>query len=178
MVAGPEMLGEVLTIPSRFVVCERLVPETLGSVPEALAWIKDYDLFEADRPDRLPLRYDVGCWGVLLARSGDLLVGAMVLAWRTPGFEPLDSRDDLVWVVDLRVLPNFQGGGIGTMLWGAAERWAEERGAAEIRVETQDVNVPACRFYQSVGCDLLFADADAYGPDLDEARLIWGKRLG
>ena len=44
-------------------------------------------------------------------------------------------------------------------------------------VETQQVNVGACRLYERCGCELISAAANAY-PDLPgEVRLVWRKRL-
>jgi GNAT superfamily N-acetyltransferase len=40
----------------------------------------------------------------------------------------------------------MRGLGIGAALFRAAERWAVARGARWLKVETQNVNVAACRF--------------------------------
>jgi hypothetical protein len=45
-------------------------------------------------------------------------------------------------------------------------------------VETQNINVPACRFYARQGCVLGAIHPDAY-PDLpDEVQLLWWLELG
>ena len=73
--------------------------------------------------------------------------------------------------------PEYRSAGVGRTLWRAAEDWARRRGLVEMRVETQDINVPACRFYQAMGCSLIALDADAYGADIPEVQLIWGKSI-
>ena len=46
-----------------------------------------------------------------------------------------------------------------------------------MKVETQNVNVPACRFYARQGCVLGAINRFAY-PDLpDEVQLLWYKTL-
>jgi GNAT superfamily N-acetyltransferase len=78
---------------------------------------------------------------------------------------------------DLRVAPRSRGQGIGAGLFHAAERWAVTRGACWLKGETQDINVPACRFYASQGCALGALNRFAYGPLSDEVQLLWYKKL-
>jgi len=78
---------------------------------------------------------------------------------------------------DLRVVPEARGRGVGSALFAAAEGWAATRGCRWLKVETQNVNVPACQFYARVGCGLGGISRFAY-PDLpDEVRLLWYKSL-
>jgi hypothetical protein len=44
-------------------------------------------------------------------------------------------------------------------------------------VETQDINVPACRFYAAAGYVLVRVEPQAYPTLPDETRLIWQKQL-
>jgi hypothetical protein len=49
------------------------------------------------------------------------------------------------------------------------------RGCRLLKIETQNVNVPACYFYRRMGCTLASIDSLAY-PDLpDEVQLMWAK---
>jgi len=42
-----------------------------------------------------------------------------------------------------------------------------------LKVESQNINVPACRFYDAQGCELRAVQHGAY-PDLpDEVQLLW-----
>ena len=67
--------------------------------------------------------------------------------------------------------------GVGAALLDAAERRAVNRGASQLRVETQQINVPACRFYLRHGFSLESVRPDAY-PDLpEEVQLLWRKSL-
>jgi len=46
-----------------------------------------------------------------------------------------------------------------------------------MKVETQNINVPACSFYRRMGCTLGSIDRFAYAELPDEAQLIWLKEL-
>lgn len=135
---------------------------------------KDYDALEG--PVSWSSRFDVSNWGVLAAFVADRRIGGAVIAFDTPGLEMLEGRRDLAVVWDLRVAPEARGRGIGRALWLAAVEWARVRGCTELRVETQDVNVAACRFYAAQGCELVSVDEAAY-PGLAEAQILWSLRI-
>lgn len=138
---------------------------------------KDYDAIPGNHPDRWASRFDVGRWGVLAARMHGRRVGGAVIAWDSPGLDMLEGRTDLAVLWDLRVAPEARRHGVGTALFAAAERWASARGARWLKVETQSVNVPACRFYAGRGCTLGAIDRFAYPALPDEAQLLWYKAL-
>jgi GNAT superfamily N-acetyltransferase len=127
-------------------------------------WRKDYDAVPGNRPADWPERFDVSSWAILSAWRAGRRVGGVVLAERT-----------LIW--DLRVDPALRGTGIGRALFDAAERWIRARGGRRVEVETQNVNVPACRLYESRGCRLHRVDPGAYADFPDEVQLLWQKRL-
>jgi len=52
---------------------------------------------------------------------------------------------------DIRVSAAERGTGIGSALFRAAEDWARARGCGWLKIETQNVNAAACRFYQKMG---------------------------
>jgi GNAT superfamily N-acetyltransferase len=81
----------------------------------------------------------------------------------------------LIW--DLRVLPELRGGGIGSALITAAEQWARSRRCTELKVETQNINVQACRFYEKNGFALRAIEPTAY-PGLDEIQMLWYRNIG
>ena len=62
----------------------------------------------------------------------------------------IEERHDIVCLWDIRVLPNQRGRGIGRQLFRAVEEWAKERRCTLLKIETQDINVPACKFYEKV----------------------------
>ena len=55
--------------------------------------------------------------------------------------------------------------------------WASEQGCRELKIETQDVNVVACRFYARLGCVLRAVHRGAYPLFPRELQLLWYKTL-
>jgi ribosomal protein S18 acetylase RimI-like enzyme len=140
-------------------------------------YVKDYDALRGEHPTVWARRFDVSHWGLLVARAGSQRVGGAVLAWRTPDLDMLEGRADLAVVWDIRVAPSARGRGVGAALFRAAEAWAAARGCPQLKVETQNVNVPACRFYARQGCVLGAINRFAYAALPDEVQLLWYKTL-
>lgn len=138
---------------------------------------KDYDAEPYESPAQLAQRFDLQNWGLLSIWVDGARVGGSVLACRTPGVSMLEGRDDLALVWDLRIAPERRGAGLGRSLWQASEAWARQHDCKTIKVETQDVNVVACRFYESLGCTLRAIDPHAYPASFDEVQFLWYKEL-
>jgi GNAT superfamily N-acetyltransferase len=153
----------------RFVLTEVAVPSP---------YIKDYDALHGEHPSEWAGRYDVSRWCVLTAWAGGRRVGGAVIAFDTPGIDMLERRRDLAVLWDIRVAPQVRGLRVGTSLFRAAEAWARARGCRQLKVETQNVNVPACRFYARQGCVLTAVDPSAYPGLPGEIQLLWYKDLG
>lgn len=145
--------------------------------PVELAYVKDYDSIGGEGPSQWPRRFDISGWGLFSARSGDRLVGAAAVGFNTEGLEMLEGRSDLAVLWDIRVSPEARSQGIGSMLLRAAEAWAVKMGCRELKVETQNINVPACRFYARHGLVLTSVQPSAYPEFPDEIRLLWYKNL-
>jgi GNAT superfamily N-acetyltransferase len=140
-------------------------------------YVKDYDALEGAGPQRWPGRFDVSNWALIGARRDGASVGGAVIATRTPGLHMPGGRDDVAVLQDIRVSPRERGGGIGSALFRAAGDWAGARGFRRLKIETQNVNVPACRFYQKMGCTLGAIDRFTYPGLPAEVRLLWWKAL-
>ena len=98
------------------------------------------------------------------------------MAFNTPGVHMLKGRKDLAVLWDIRVHPDFQRNGIGTKLFNYAAKWSREKGCRQLKIETQNVNVPACRFYAKQGCRLGVINRYAYAghPKVGhEVMFIW-----
>jgi GNAT superfamily N-acetyltransferase len=143
----------------------------------ARPYIKDYDRIEGEGPSRWAERFDLTHWGLISAFLRGDRVGGVVLAFDTEGFDPLEGRQDLAVLWDLRVHPDHRRHGVGHALFRAAETWARARGCRQLKVETQNVNVPACRFYVKQGCVLGALNRFAYPSFPDEVQLLWYKDL-
>ena len=145
--------------------------------PLSPSFVKDYDAIPGNHPTDWARQFDLSNWGFLSARLGGEYVGGAAVAVKTPGLFTLEDRGDLAVVWDIRVAPHVRGRGVGAALFGAAEQWAEAQSCRRLKVETQNINVPACQFYASQGCVLGAIDRFAY-PDLpEEVQLLWYKSL-
>jgi ribosomal protein S18 acetylase RimI-like enzyme len=140
-------------------------------------YVKDYDAIEGEGPTRWAGRFDLSNWGLLSAWRGGTRVGGAVVAFRTPDVRMLGGRDDVAVLWDIRVAPELRGAGVGSALFRAAEGWAAARGSDWLKIETQNVNTAACRFYQKMGCTLGAIDRFAYPGLPDEVQLLWWKAL-
>lgn len=172
------------SVPIRFItstVLEARVKPAGGfellsrSLPASLE--KDYDAIAGEGPAHWPTRFDVSRWSVLVARADGERVGGAVLVSDAPGLDVLEARRDLAVCWDLRVRPEWRGRGVGIRLFEAAEAWASGREKAELKVETQNINLVACRFYARMGCELRSVDPNAYPALPGEVQFLWYKRL-
>ncbi|MBM3330527.1 GNAT family N-acetyltransferase [candidate division WOR-3 bacterium] len=159
---GADRLPEYARIPIAFEVRSAYRVEPLDPgfrlveepVPEP--YVKDYDASE-DPDGRVlnwPAHFDVSKWGFFIAREGSDDLGAATVAVHTPAVHMLEGRSDLAVLWDIRVRPDRRRHGVGTALFQRAADWAHRRGCHQLKVETQNTNVPACRFYARQGCVL------------------------
>ena len=182
---GPAELANYATIPSRILVTERLECESfsadgasrLRSVPVRESYIKRYDDQAESDPRRWPALFTLVRWGFFVARRGDEVLGGAAVA---PGSDvsvgdALLAASAVLW--DIRVDEGSRRDGVGAALFRAVERWSVARGFSRLIIETQDINVGACRFYQSMGCTLTGWQPNGYADLRSEARLVWQRAL-
>lgn len=182
----PGALGEHAGISIAFVV-DRILQVTLADgglggmslaeTPLAEPYVKDYDAIEGEGPARWAGRFDLSNWGLLSAWRDGVRAGGAVIAFRSPDVRMLGGRDDVAALWDIRVAPGQRGGGVGSALFRAAEDWARARGGGWLKIETQNVNAAACRFYRKMGCTLGAIDRFAYPGLPGEVQLLWWKAL-
>ncbi len=176
---GLEHLAAYGEIPIAFEVTCRLDTAILrheGEIvvrPVLPTWVKNYDACEEDIPIELASRFDSTHWRILAVYQDGQRVGGVLMAWDAADFDMLEVRKDLAVIADIRVAPDAQGKGIGRLLIQTARNWSRSRGCTQLLVETQDVNVPACRFYKSVGFTPRYVIDKGYGPAWDEAKIVW-----
>jgi GNAT superfamily N-acetyltransferase len=154
--------------PGEFVLRERSLD---------IPYWKDYDAISEERPADWAKRFDVSNWGLIVARFAGRRVGGAVIAFNTAGLTMLEGRHELAVLWDIRVSPEIRGGGVGAGLFRAAEAWALARGSRRLKVETQNINVAACRFYAKQGCELKAIQRFAYPQLPEETQLLWYKNL-
>jgi GNAT superfamily N-acetyltransferase len=172
------------TIPSSFAAEAILEVDELDSGSLRLRqtatprFTKDYDTEPGHAPKDWGARFDTSVWRLFTAWSGATPVGGLLAIHDAPEVDMLEGRSDLVLLWDVRVHPDVRGHGIGRELLRRLEAWAAAQGYSELKVETQNINVVACRFYEACGFVLRRAVPGAYPTLPDEVMLLWYKRIG
>ena len=182
---GPERLADYARVPIAFVVEATFDDGALDTLargghpaptPVPAPYEKDYDALPGGRPTDWPTRFDVHRWIILGAFHDRKRVGGAAVVVGDAEVDPGGRPDDaLLW--DLRVAPAMRHRGVGSALLRAAEHAAVRQGARVLRVETQQINVAACRFYQRNGFSIEHVQRGSYPELPGEVRLIWSKTL-
>ncbi|MGH9078809.1 MAG: GNAT family N-acetyltransferase [Acidimicrobiales bacterium] len=149
-----------------------LLDERLVGTP----YVKDHD-GEGEDPTHWPQRFGTSRWGLIAAHDGDRRVGGAVIAFQSAEVWMLEGRADLAALWDLRVSPEVRNMGVGSQLFHAVEDWARARDCRQLKIETQNINVPASHFYRRMGCTLGGINRFAYPARPHEAQLLWFKDL-
>ncbi|MDD4029504.1 MAG: GNAT family N-acetyltransferase [Caldisericia bacterium] len=141
---------------------------------------KIYDQLPKNSPLDWEREFDTKKWHIVLAYIEDKPVAGAILIHDSPEINMLCSRKDLAVLWDIRVNEEYRGMGIGTVLFHYAMHWSKNRGAQWLKIETQNTNFDACKFYKKMGCYLGGIDCFAYGgtaKSTDEIMLLWYKEL-
>jgi ribosomal protein S18 acetylase RimI-like enzyme len=105
--------------------------------------------------------------GIFFAYHDGQLAGQIILFKNWNGYAYID---------DIAVDVRFRKRGIGRALIQQAVDWAKARQLPGIMLETQNINVAACLFYQRCGFELGGFDRFLYrglDPDTEEVALYW-----
>jgi GNAT superfamily N-acetyltransferase len=181
-------LDEYAAVPITFEVTSALLLEEIAGglggfrvreTPVVPHYVKDFDAYPDGGPERWPDRFDIENWGIFLATEDGEALGGAAVAWRSPGVYMLEGRKDIAVLWDIRVAPARRRNGVGTALFERVVDWCRERECTRLKVETQNVNVVACRFYARQGCIITAFDRHAYigVPESEEVMLIWSLPL-
>ena len=159
-------LEDLYTIPIAFEVrsiYEVTDANELIERPLTTPYIKDYDQLDSD-----PLPTETSYYCIFLAvdvAQNDQIIGGAILVM--PEGE----------LNDLRVATAYRRLGVGRALINHVIDWLRNQGTPRrLSIETQNINVAACRFYAAMGAKLGSVDRMAYG-NVDECkheiRLNW-----
>ena len=131
------------------------------SVVRVQPYVKQYGFEQDDYSDFISNSEST----VYFAYVDGLLAGQIVLK---------RNWNNYAWINDFVVDVEFRRHGIGCALMQQAVVWAKDKQLPGIMLETQDVNVPACRFYEKFGLTLRGFDTHLYtgsSPDTNEIAL-------
>jgi GNAT superfamily N-acetyltransferase len=180
---SPDSLDQYAAIPISFWVTSIYnIEPTEGGLagfrlveqPILQPWLKDYDSDES--PLDWQKKFDISKWGLFIGVDGVTPIAGAAVALNTPGVNMLEGRKDLAVLWDIRVHPDRRGQGIGRSIFLLAAEWARKQGCKQLKIETQNVNVPACKFYVKMGCELGMIHKYGYAAipeNAHEAMLFW-----
>ena len=137
-------------------------------------YIKDLSQYEVAMD--YEKHFNIDNWQFFMAFDGVKPVGGMTLVCNAPDVNMLDGRNDLCILWDIRVQDEYKQSGIGQNLFNLGVEWAQENGLKQMKIECQNNNVPACKFYHKQGAILSKIDEYAYYGDeeiMNEVQLIW-----
>ncbi len=178
-------VAELGLVPISFTVdrvCDVLAPEpgrdgfVLSERSIETPYVKNYDEI-SEGPAQWARRFDISNWGFIRAQSKTTLIGGAVVACDTMELTMPEDRRDLAVLWDIRVSPDVRGKGVGSRLLRAAEAWAVSKGCRQFKVETQNINLRACRLYEARGFVLRTVNRSAYPELPGEIQLLWYKTL-
>ena len=138
-------------------------------------YIKDFCVGDDETVERWK-RFNLEHWAFFMAFDGERPVGAATIASRDTEVDMLAGRDDLAVLWDIRVADAYKHQGVGQTLFNMAADWSRKQGLVQMKIECQNVNIPAIRFYHKQGAVLSAINGYAYynQPELrHEAQLIW-----
>jgi len=132
----------------------------------------DFDSVD-DNPSRLGERFNIDNWPIFVAYHDSEVVGGAIIAYDTEGVNMLEGKSDLAVLWDLRVEKEFRSQGVGTILFKACLDWAIEHNCTRMKIETQNTNIKACKFYAKQGAKLINVNKNIYEDNPNEVQLIW-----
>ena len=175
-------LAAYATVPITFEVREIVDVAALHEQPGTLAtqrvtqpYVKDYDTIPSNDPLSWPTRFETHHWIVLGAFAERRRVGGAIVVVDAAEVEQLGGRPPFALLWDLRVAPDWRRRGLGRTLLGEAETAARAARCVGLEVETQDVNVAACRLYAASGYTVRRIVPAGYEDAPDETKLLWVK---
>jgi len=89
-------------------------------------------------------------WHVLVAKTGDRLVGQIVGALRDP--VPIFEPGKFGYVTDVVVDPAARRSGVGRALFEALKTWFQEHGVINIQLQVARNNPASQAFWRELGC--------------------------
>lgn len=167
---SPELLADVNRSNQPFTVFGRLVPTFDGS-----SWSWTEEFFAERYQKQYPAEtLDYGQYidnpdkAMFLAYRNHTCVGQIRLSRNWNGF---------CLVEDIAVGRDYRAQGVGSRLLEIGSQWARAGGMGGLMLETQDINLAACRFYQHHGFLLGGVDKLLYhlGSSRGEVALFWYK---
>jgi ribosomal protein S18 acetylase RimI-like enzyme len=139
-------------------------------------YIKDFCTGDDESITRWEKRWNISNWAFFMAFDGERPIGGATVATRTKEINMLSGRNDLAVLWDIRVADAYKYQGIGQALLDMAVDWSREQGFVQMKIECQNNNIPAVKFYHKQGAVLSAIDEYTYYNEPEyrhEVQLIW-----
>ncbi len=139
-------------------------------------YLKDFCKDNSENAALWEKQFDIANWAFFMAFDEHHPVGACTVAARTKGVQMLEGREDLAVLWDIRVDDGYKRQGIGKKLFELAAGWSRSQGYTQMKIECQNNNVPAVKFYHRQGAVLYAVNEYAYCKEPEfrhEIQLIW-----
>ena len=136
--ATPDDVGDLADIYQASAEHHVRLDPSLYSTPDYLSLKERYR-------KRLPLPENEQ---ILVAEVDGEVVGWIDMQLRPATGQPRMMRDAVSVEIDIAVLPQHRGHGVGSRLVDAAEQWGVQHGATMVTMQTHVANLDAIRFYQ------------------------------
>ena len=146
----------------------------LGGILFELKDVPEYHKDFGTRTERWKELFDLTNWKFYVAyNEKDEMVAGCTLATKTPNCNMLEGRNDLAVLWDIRVSDRYKHKGIGQHLFDIAKKYAKEQGFKQLKVECQNTNPAAVRFYHKQRMKLCAINEYAYSDCPNEVQLLW-----
>ena len=139
-------------------------------------YLNDFNRGGCSSPFHWEKKWDLSNWAFFMAFDNMRPVGGITVAAHTQGVDMLSNRDDLAVLWDLRIDDSHKRQGVGQTLFNMAVEWSRAQGLLQMKIECQNNNVPAVKFYHKQGAVLSAVNEYAYYNDPDyrhETRFDW-----
>lgn len=134
---------------------------------------KDFTIW--DKYANWKRQFNISNWYFVVAFDDSVPVGGAVLCHHTPKLDMLDGRSDLGVLWDIRVDSKYKRTGIGQHLFDLIREKAKALHLRQLKIECQNVNIPAVNFYFKQGAHLGAVNRYAYFREksvADEVQLL------
>lgn len=146
----------------------------LGGILLELVDVSEYHKDFGTRTERWKELFDLSNWKFYAAyNANNEMVAGCTLATKTSNCNMLEGRNDLAVLWDIRVSDKYKHQGIGQHLFDIAKEYAREQGFKQLKVECQNTNPNAVRFYHKQGMRLCAINEYAYPDCTNEVQLLW-----
>lgn len=137
--------------------------------PRNIHYEKDFE----NGVNRWKKKFDLTNWKIFGAYDDQNLIAGCVVATKTDNVNMLEGRDDLAVLWEIRVSEEYKHQGIGQHLFDMAKKFAIENNFKQLKIECQNTNYNAVRFYHKQGAVLSAINEYAYPDYPDEVQLLW-----